>query len=127
MPDKEILFQKSWIDRVRRNLGKESADKLSLMILRYALYDELPSDEELLKEGFAYTFYMVKEGIIDEERKRKRGGAPKGNKNACKKKPKARAKRGKRISPKAQKASETVEAITSQAPYNPRKAHFGES
>lgn len=85
MKNEYMKFPKSWVD-LMGNIPEDEKDKLIVKIVRYYLYDEIPSE----LGGYEAVFnYIVKPSIVKVkvgQQNGKKGGAPKGNQNAKKNK-----------------------------------------
>ena len=102
---KNYTVSAEFLNTVEALLSREKADELLLLIIRYALtglnLEQYPISADLM------PLFMEEKFKIDAETKRQRGGAPKGNKNACKSKRTTKAKSTKPTK-KAKKAEKTV-------------------
>lgn len=78
------LIYGSWMDIAFKIGGREKQSELIMSLIRYSFYGECPEYAEGSAEA---VFFEMARPLIDADKKRKRGGAPKGNTNACKKQP----------------------------------------
>lgn len=111
---KNYTVSAEFLHTAETELSSEKVDALLLRLIRYALTEELDLEQYPISADIL-PFFLEEKMKIDAETKRQRGGAPKGNKNACKSKRTTKAKSRKptkkKPTRKAQKAEEIVNGM----------------
>ena len=80
MADKNeyVIIYQTWFENAAK-LGTEKQTKALMQIIRYGLYDEIPNNSDDLYLDLLLSDWMP---LIDASKKKRKGGAPKGNQNA---------------------------------------------
>ena len=80
MADKNeyVIIYQTWFENAAK-LGTEKQTKALMQIIRYGLYDEVPNNSDDLYLDLLLSDWMP---LIDASKKKRKGGAPKGNRNA---------------------------------------------
>lgn len=80
MADKNeyVIIYQTWFENAAK-LGTEKQTKALMQIIRYGLYDEVPNNSDDLYLDLLLSDWMP---LIDASKKKRKGGAPKGNQNA---------------------------------------------
>lgn len=107
---KTIVIYGSWLEYADRIGGKEKQDELVMALVRYAFYGDVPE----YKNGSAEdVFFGMAVPLIDADKKKRNGGAPKGNKNASK----TTCKNNLQKQPKNNPLNNTIEQRSKQTTY----------
>lgn len=73
-----IIIYQSWFENAAK-LGPEKQMKAIMQAIRYGLYGEKPDNSDDICLDLLLSDWMP---LIDASKKKRKGGAPKGNKNA---------------------------------------------
>lgn len=71
----------SWMDIAEQIGGRDKQNELIMAAIRYEFYGELPDFKPGTQE---HVFFSMAQPLIDADRRKRKGGAPKGNQNAQK-------------------------------------------
>lgn len=94
------IVYESWMKMAEAAGGKQLQNEVVMALLRYAFYGDIPDYEIGSKE---YLIFMSSVQMIEADKRKKNGGAPKGNTNAKKKQPtKTTSKQPIEFNPKKQ-------------------------
>lgn len=73
-----VLVYQSWFENAAK-LGPEKQQKAIMQVIRYGLYGEVPDNSDDLCLDLLLSDWIP---LIDASKTKRKGGAPKGNKNA---------------------------------------------
>ena len=76
--NESVIIYQTWFESVAL-LGTDKQVKAMMQIIRYGLYGEMPDNsDDVVLQAVMMTWFAQ----VDAQKKHKKGGAPKGNKNA---------------------------------------------
>lgn len=76
--NESVIIYQTWFESVAL-LGADKQVKAMMQIIRYGLYGEMPDNsDDVVLQAVMMTWFAQ----VDAQKKHKKGGAPKGNKNA---------------------------------------------
>ena len=76
--NESVIIYQTWFESVGL-LGKDKQIKAMMQIIRYGLYGEVPDNsDDVVLQAVMMTWFAQ----VDAQKKKRKGGAPKGNKNA---------------------------------------------
>lgn len=76
--NESVIIYQTWFESVAL-LGEAEQVKAMMQIIRYGLYGEMPDNsDDVVLQAVMMTWFAQ----VDAQKKHKKGGAPKGNKNA---------------------------------------------
>lgn len=76
--NESVIIYQTWFESVAL-LGVDKQVKAMMQIIRYGLYGEMPDNsDDVVLQAVMMTWFAQ----VDAQKKHKKGGAPKGNKNA---------------------------------------------
>lgn len=76
--NESLVIYQTWFENAGK-LGEEKQAKAMMQIIRYGLYGEVPDNSDDICLDLLLTDWIP---LVDASKKKRRGGAPKGNKNA---------------------------------------------
>ena len=77
--NESVIIYQTWFESVGL-LGKDKQIKAMMQIIRYGLYGEVPDNsDDVVLQAVMMTWFAQ----VDAQKKKRKGGAPKGNKNAA--------------------------------------------
>ena len=74
-----VVVYQTWFENAAK-LGEEKQTRAIMQIIRYGLYGEVPDNSKDLYLDLLLSDWMP---LVDAAKSRRKGGAPKGNKNAA--------------------------------------------
>lgn len=76
--NESVIIYQTWFESVGL-LGKDKQIKAMMQIIRYGLYGEVPDNsDDVVLQAVMMTWFAQ----VDAQKKKRKGGAPKGNQNA---------------------------------------------
>ena len=76
--NESLVIYQTWFENAGK-LGEEKQTKAMMQIIRYGLFGEVPDNKDDLFLDLLLSDWMP---LVDAQKKKRKGGAPKGNKNA---------------------------------------------
>lgn len=76
--NESVIVYQSWLENAAK-LGPEKQAKAIMQIVKYGIYGETPDNSDDLCLDLLLSDWMP---LVDAQQKKRKGGAPKGNKNA---------------------------------------------
>lgn len=73
-----VIIYQSWFENAAK-LGEEKQTKVIMQIIRYGLYGDVPDNSNDICLDLLFTDWRP---LVDAVKRKRKGGAPKGNKNA---------------------------------------------
>ena len=74
-----VVVYQTWVENAAK-LGKERQTKIIMQIIQYGLYGDIPDNSDDLCMDLLFSDWKP---LVDAAKQKRKGGAPKGNKNAA--------------------------------------------